>query len=217
MYWIGNPNLKPAQNNEFDVGLSSNYNRFSMNLDLYYRYIYDYITITQTQFSQQGQTINVNEYWNTNAYMNGANLSAKYFITDTLSVSSETSYVRGYQITNQAKHITSPNLPDIPPLREVLALKYDNKTYFGKIETILASTQDKVNTDLNENKVPGYGLVNVSGGINLKNGISVVLGVDNLLNQEYYMYNDYYSNPFNIGVNLPEPGRTFYINAQYSF
>jgi len=214
-YWIGNPNLKPAQNNEFDVGFSSNYNRFSMNLDLYYRYIYDYITITQTQFKQSGQTIN--EYWNTNAYMNGANLSAKYFITDTLSVSSETSYVRGYQITNQAKHITSPNLPDIPPLREVLALKYDNKTYFGKIETILASTQDKVNTDLNENKVPGYGLVNVSGGINLKNGISVVLGVDNLLNQEYYMYNDYYSNPFNIGVNLPEPGRTFYINAQYSF
>jgi len=212
-YWIGNPNLKPAQNNEFDVGLSSDYNRFSMNLDLYYRYIYDYITITQFS-NPKGK---INEYWNTNAYMNGANLSAKYFITDTLSVSSETSYVRGYQITNQAKHITSPNLPDIPPLREVLALKYDNKTYFGKIETILASTQDKVNTDLNEKKVPGYGLVNVSGGINLKNGISVVLGVDNLLNQEYYMYNDYYSNPFNTGVNLPEPGRTFYINAQYSF
>jgi len=83
-YWIGNPNLKPAQNNEFDVGFSSNYNRFSMNLDLYYRYIYDYITITQFSNPKGKIKGKINEYWNTNAYMNGANLRAKYFITDTL-------------------------------------------------------------------------------------------------------------------------------------
>ncbi len=148
--------------------------------------------------------------------MNGVNIGATYFITENISIDSKTSYVRGYQITNASKHITSPNLPDIPPLREVLSLRYDNHKYFGEIQTILASTQNNVNTDLKEQKVPGYALLNLKGGFNYKN-ISFTLGVDNVLNQEYYSYNDYYSNPFNQGIKLPEPGRTFYTNISYSF
>lgn len=211
-YWIGNPNLKPAQNNEVDIGFNSQYKAFNINLDTYYRYIKDYITITQ--FKSGKNTIN--EYWNTTAFMNGVNLMATYRITDNIKLNSETSYVRGYQITDTNKHITSPNLPDIPPLREVLSVKYDSKKYFGAVEVILASTQNNVNRDLHEQKIPGYGLVNLYGGINLQH-ISFTVGVDNALNQEYYSYNDYYSNPFNQGIKLPEPGRTFYINAQYSF
>ncbi|MGC9286589.1 MAG: TonB-dependent receptor [Hydrogenobaculum sp.] len=212
-YWIGNPNLKPAKNNEVDVGFSSKYDKFSLNLDAYYRYIEDYITITQFK---QGTNM-INEYWNTTAFMDGLNIDTSYRLTKTISLDSKTSYVRGYQITNKSKHITSPNLPDIPPLREILSLRYDDKKYFGTIETILDSTQNKVNTDLKEQKIPGYGIINVYGGLNLENGASITLGIDNLLNQEYYSYNDYYSNPFNEGVKLPEPGRTFYINVQYSF
>ncbi|MGC8588074.1 MAG: TonB-dependent receptor domain-containing protein, partial [Hydrogenobaculum sp.] len=159
----------------------------------------------------------INEYWNTTAFMDGLNIDTSYRLTKTISLDSKTSYVRGYQITNKSKHITSPNLPDIPPLREILSLRYDDKKYFGTIETILDSTQNKVNTDLKEQKIPGYGIINVYGGLNLENGASITLGIDNLLNQEYYSYNDYYSNPFNVGVKLPEPGRTFYINVQYSF
>ncbi len=214
--WIGNPDLKPAQNNEFDIGLNSSYNKFNFSLDAFYRYITDYITITQFPTTIMGKPYTVNEYWNTTVFMNGINIGAKYFITKNISINSKTSYTRGYQITNVSKHITSPNLPDIPPLREILSLRYDNKRYFGEIQTILAPTQNNVNTDLKEQKVPGYGLVNVSVGFNYK-GFSVSAGVDNLLNQEYYSYNDYYSNPFNQGVKLPEPGRTFYANVSYSF
>ena len=214
--WIGNPDLKPAQNNEFDIGLNSNYDSFALNLDAFYRYITDYITITQYNATIMGKAYAINNYWNTTAFMNGINIGAKYFITKNISIDSKTSYTRGYQITDASKHITSPNLPDIPPLREILSLRYDNKTYFTEIQTILASTQNNVNTDLHEQKVPGYGLVNISAGFNYK-GFNFSVGVDNLLNQEYYTYNDYYSNPFNIGIKLPEPGRTFYANLSYSF
>ncbi len=214
--WIGNPDLKPAQNNEFDVGLNSNYDKFKFSLDAFYRYITDYITITQFNAKVMNNPYVINEYWNTTAFMNGINIGATYFITNTLSLDSKTSYTRGYQITNTSKHITSPNLPDIPPLREVLSLRYDNHVYFGEVQTILASTQNNVNSDLKEQKVPGYALLNLKTGFNYKR-FTFTAGIDNALNQEYYSYNDYYSNPFNQGIKLPEPGRTFYTNITYSF
>jgi iron complex outermembrane receptor protein len=73
-----------------------------------------------------------------------------------------------------------------------------------------------VNSDINEFSTPGYGIMNIRGGYKYK-GVNFYAGVDNVLDKQYYDYLSYFRDPFNAGVLVPEPGRTFYVNVSYNF
>jgi iron complex outermembrane receptor protein len=128
------------------------------------------------------------------------------------------SYVQARKETKPEKNIRSSRVAEIPPLKTRLALRYDKGTYFGEVETILSATQYRVDTDLNEQRTSGYGVVNVKVGGNFK-GLTINAGIDNVFDKKYYEYLSYQRNPFAMppNVKVPEPGRTFYINASYTF
>ena len=210
--WLGNPNLDPVKNNEFDFGYKGNVGVLKVKVDTFYRYMTDYITLTKVKDSGKMYIL----YENTNAYMLGADAKLGYDFLSCLRFVSVTSYLFGHQNTDSGKHINSSNMPDLVPLRERFVVKFHKPAYAVEAETILSARQTRINSDVQEKPTPGYGILNLRASYKYK-GIYVETGVDNVFNKEYYSYTDYYSNPFNTGIKLPMPGRTYYLNVAYRF
>jgi iron complex outermembrane receptor protein len=59
-------------------------------------------------------------------------------------------------------------------------------------------------------------VVNVKVGGNFR-GFTITAGIDNVLDKKYFEHLSYQRDPFRIGVKVPEPGRTFYVNVSYTF
>lgn len=210
--WLGNPNLNTVKNNEFDFGFSGSFGKLRVKVNNFYRYINDYITLTKVKESGKVYVL----YENTDAYMYGSDAKVEYDILDSLRLTSTTSCVFGHQNTNSKKYIRSSNIPDLVPLRERIALKYHKSRYSFVVDSILSARQTRVNSDVGEKRTPGYGVVDMRASYNYR-GFHMEAGIDNIFNKEYYSYTDYYSNPFNTGIKLPEPGRTYYLNVAYRF
>ena len=210
--WLGNPNLDPVKNNEFDLGYKGNMGALKINLNAFYRYLTDYITLTKVKDNGKMYVL----YENTDAYMLGADVRLSYDLFDCLRLISTTSYLYGHQDTDGSKHINSSNMPDIVPLRERFVVKFHKPRYSVEAETILSARQTRVNSDVHEKPTPGYVLLNLRAEYKYR-GLFIEAGVDNVFDKEYYSYTDYYSNPFNTGVKLPLPGRTYYLNVAYRF
>lgn len=212
--WVGNPNLNPTKNDEIDAGFKLNGQKFLSNFDVYYRHLTNYIALTE--IDPNSSLLSARTYQNTDADMWGFEDSSTYRLIDNVDLKGTLSYVRGIQEIDLAKGIRSSDMYEIPPFRATLAAKYHKNAYFGEIEGVFAKTQNDVNSDINEFSTPGYGIMNIRGGYKYK-GVNFYAGVDNVLDKQYYDYLSYFRDPFNAGVLVPEPGRTFYVNISYNF
>uniref|UniRef100_A0A7C5SXK9 TonB-dependent receptor n=1 Tax=Thermocrinis ruber TaxID=75906 RepID=A0A7C5SXK9_9AQUI len=219
--WVGNPKLKPSKNTELDLGIKHSTDKALIKATAFYSYVQDYITVhNQSKVNNVPGVMNsqARSYENVNAQFFGGEVDLRLSLTQELFLFSGMSYVQARKETKPEKNIRSSRVAEIPPLKTRLALRYDNGTYFGEVETILSATQYRVDTDLNEQKTSGYGVVNIKVGGNFK-GFAINAGIDNVFDKKYYEYLSYQRNPFAMppNVKVPEPGRTFYINASYTF
>ncbi|GAB6072958.1 hypothetical protein JCM14244_13350 [Venenivibrio stagnispumantis] len=98
-----------------------------------------------------------------------------------------------------------------------MALKYDDGSMYGLVETIYSAKQTKVDTDLKEQETGSWVVFNVKAGYTYQKRLFIGGGVDNLFDKMYYSYLSYLRNPFRTGTKVPEPGRFIYLNASYSF
>ena len=135
---------------------------------------------------------------------------------DNLFLLGGASYVQGRKDTNSNLNIRDKDVAEVPPLKARLGLRYDTDLWFVEGETIATATQNRVDSDLKEQKTSGYGILNLKAGVNYRN-VSLTAGVDNVFDKKYYEHNSLVRNPFMIGDKVPEPGRTFYLNASYRF
>jgi len=83
-------------------------------------------------------------------------------------------------------------------------------------EAVASATQNRVDSDLREQKTSGWAIVNLKAGLSYR-GLTLNAGVENLFDKKYYSYLSYVRNPFATGVKVPEPGRSFYVSASYHF
>jgi len=219
--WVGNPELKPPRNTELDLGIKHSTDRTLIKATAFYSYVQDYITVhNQSKVNSVPGVMNsqARSYENVDAQFFGGEVDLRLSLTQELFLFGGMSYVQARKETKPGspKNINSSRVAEIPPLKTRLALRYDKGTYFGEVETILSATQNRVDTDLNEQRTSGYGVVNVKVGGNFK-GFTINAGIDNVFDKKYYEYLSYQRDPFATGVKVPEPGRTFYINASYTF
>lgn len=216
--WVGNPELKPSKNTELDLGIKYSTDRTLIKATAFYSFVQDYITV-----HKQGKVHNlpgpdVRSYENVDAQFFGGEVDLRLSLTQELFLFGGTSYVQARKETRPGppQNINSSRVAEIPPLKTRLALRYDKGVYFGEVETILSATQNRVDRDLNEQKTSGYGVVNVKVGGNFK-GFTISAGIDNVFDKKYFEHLSYLRDPFATGVKVPEPGRTFYVNASYTF
>jgi len=217
--WVGNPELKPSKNTELDLGIKHSTDKALIKATAFYSYVQDYITVhNQNKVNNVPGVMNsqARSYENVNAQFFGGEVDLRLSLTQELFLFGGMSYVQARKETKPEKNINSSNVAEIPPLKTRIALRYDKGSYFGEVETLLSATQYRVDTDLNEQRTSGYGVVNVKVGGNFK-GFTINAGIDNVFDKKYYEYLSYQRDPFRSGVKVPEPGRTFYINASYTF
>ncbi|GAB6066211.1 TonB-dependent receptor [Aquifex pyrophilus] len=219
--WVGNPELDPERNTEIDLGLKLKRTFFNGEIRTFFSYVKDYIYPYKVNAQSTGNPMNQNtkamSYTNIEAYFYGFEAKGTYAITYTFFIDGFVAYTRGKKKdTYPEKNIRDKDIAEIPPLTARIALRYDNGTFFGEVESLLASTQDNVDSDLNEKKTSGYGVINVKGGFR-KKGITIYGGVENVFDKLYYTHLSYVRNPFSSGVKVPEPGRTYYITVSYTF
>lgn len=214
--WVGNPELKPSKNTELDLGIKYSTDRTLIKATAFYSYVQDYITV-HNQFSPL-RNKSARSYENVDAQFFGGEVDLRLSLTQGLFLFGGMSYVQARKETkpDPLKNIRSSRVAEIPPLKTRLALRYDKGMYFGEVETILSATQNRVDTDLKEEKTSGYGVVNVKVGGNFR-GFTLSAGIDNVLDKKYFEHLSYQRDPFRSDFKVPEPGRTFYVNVSYTF
>ncbi len=215
--WVGNPLLNPVKNTELDTGIKWKHSRASGEVSFFFSYVRDFITLyRQDKLVDLVSGNTAMSYTNTDARLYGGEVNVVLALTDLLFLEGGLSYVRGNKDTDPAKNIRDRDIAEIPPLKGRFALRYDTGIYFGQLELLAQATQDKVDSDLNESKTPGWAIVNLKMGLE-KKGLRVYAGVENLFNKFYYEHLSYLRNPFSTGSKVPEPGRSLYINVAYVF
>ena len=111
--------------------------------------------------------------------------------------------------------IHNTNIPEMPPLRGTLALRYVQRRMFAEFGTLVADRQNRVDTDLMETPAPGYAVLNLKLGVTYSK-LRLNFGIDNMLDRFYYQNLSYSLSPFSAGIRLPEPGRKFFGEVRWT-
>jgi len=186
---------------------------------VFYSNVWDYITVHRQRRVNGNPVVaedSAYSYANVDARFYGLEADLRANLFDNFFLLGGASYVQGSKDTNSNLNIRDKDVAEVPPLKARLGLRYDTGFWFVEGETIATATQNKVDSDLKEQKTSGYGILNLKAGVNYKN-VALTAGVDNVLDKKYYEHNSLVRNPFMIGDKVPEPGRTFYLNASYRF
>ena len=218
--WVGNPNLKPSKNLELDLGVKHQTPKSLTKATVFVSYVWDYITLHRkdpvnppSNWPQNSQAMT---YANVDARFWGFELSSNYNVWKNLFLFGGVSYTEGRKDTKPSLNIKDKDVAEVPPLKGRLGLRYDTGLWFAEAELVASATQNKIDSDVNETKTSGYGIVNLKAGISYRN-FTLNAGVENLFDKKYYEHFSYVRNPFSTGVKVPEPGRSFYVSASYQF
>ena len=215
---LGNADLKPEHGYSADLGLRIWRDNFTLQSSIYVNRLTDMITETKGIFvyntaSDPGvyDTLPAILYTNINkALLYGFDLKAEYSIINNLTLSLTGSYVRGRNTSLKS------DLPLIPPLNGLLSVTYTYPAVgTASLTLIAANKQDKIAEG--ETKTDGYCRLDFSMNTRILKlgkacGLQLFAGIDNITNTEYT--NHLSTNRGSISV---EPGRNFYIRANFTF
>jgi iron complex outermembrane receptor protein len=217
--WVGNPALQPTGNTGVNLGVNYRVRRIMASIGVYHDRLTNFITVQeQRKINTVAGVMNTlaRSYENVDARMTSGEISLTYPLTDRLFASASASYTRGTKATDPARGITNPNIAEIHPVMGSLNLRYDRAVAFAEAQWIFSGRHVYVDTDLQEEPMPGYGLLNLHVGGQRKN-IRVTFALDNVFNLLYVDHMSYQRDPFRLGVRVREPGRNLYTNVSYRF
>ena len=198
----GNPLLNPTRNNEVDLGVKYATERFFVKAAIFNSSLEDCINLVQSGTTRS--------YININANIWGAEFGSQISLPYDLFLKGSLSYTEGKNTTGGRP------LSEMPPLKGMIALRYDVNTWFLEAAENFANNQDRVDVSLNEQATAGWMTTDLKGGYNYK-VLSVYAGIYNLLDKFYYTSLSYQRDPFASGVKVPENGRNFNITVAYKF
>jgi len=211
--FMGDPGIRPERSTQLDLWVEASYPRWAGSLNLFAQRIDDNITIQETDLPRQSpmSAPTVYRYVNGDARYQGVEASARVAVTDAWSVSTSTAWLRGEDVT-----LNEPVL-GASPWRGDLAVRWEPATdgRFLEISGRAVKGQDRVSTTRGELTTPGYGVLDLQGGLPLPGGIYFRAGVNNVLDREYVNHLNA-RNPFT-GLAVPEPGRVLFARMSVQF
>jgi outer membrane receptor protein involved in Fe transport len=211
---VGNPNLKPEQG--FFSNLSYQFQplrKLTLKADIFANYLFNLITATYQRYEKPNGEIVNNALVNTNideALFLGAEIDVFYWINSSFWIAANA----GYTYARDVKK--NEYLPQIPPLKGMLELNYRIKNLLTtSVSTNFAAKQWQ--TAKNEQQTDGYIVLNAaarSERIAMKSTyLQFFAGVDNIFNTAYYNH----LRTTRLGYAQAEPGRNFYVKAQFGW
>ncbi len=212
--YVGTDGLKETTNHEIDLGVEQSFGTFgSAKFKGFYSKLKDYIYHSRSAGEHQFDNIDATIY--------GAELSGAVYPMEALSVDFGLTYLRGKKDDLPVGH-TDKDLADITPLKGNLGVSYAylNDSY-ARVEFVAADSWDTFDSDTGEQKLGGYGIVNLKLSHDVTESFNLTAGIDNLFDKAYAVSNTYSDlTLLSTGTEvmlLNEPGRYAYINATYKF
>jgi iron complex outermembrane receptor protein len=208
---VGNPNLPIVRNTESTAGAVVRRGSSYIKPTLFYSDVNNYSLVNnQPLLNMSGMMpSSTRSYTNVDAHIYGGEISYAFRLPADFSLTGGGSYSKGTNERKPKAGVLSSNLPEMPPMRTWIALRYTHKFGFAEIGGTGVARQSLVDTDLNESPTAGHGLMDVKFGLRYwKLQASLVL--DNLLNNYYTEHLSYFRDPFASGVHVPEPERNFF-------
>jgi len=177
---IGNPNLQDEKGIGTEFFVYHKFDNFYFNLNVFRNQLNSYIISRNTGEINYATFLPIYKSTGVKALFYGIEGQLDWSIRNNFSVSASASYTRG-KIQN-----TGANLPQIPPLKGMVGLKYINNDLSVSLDCEMADAQNKVDTF--EEPTAGYAVLNSNiqfsiSGDKLVHNFS--LSIDNILNKEY--------------------------------
>lgn len=183
-YEVPTSDLKPERSKNIELGYKFHSKKVTASIAGYYMQLENLIT----RIKVDGQVINGYQVYQKEnveeAYIKGAEAELNWNVLNGLSVRSTISYTYGKNLTKNEP------MRRIPPLNGSSMVKYRSQHWFGAIEFLYASKQDRLaQGDKDDNRIPirgtpGWEVVNLYAGYQFQH-LKLNLGLQNLLNEDY--------------------------------
>lgn len=211
--WIGNPDLDPATNTEFQARVGGSTESVDYSLGGFYAFLGDYIYLA----SLPGAGSRVRTYENIDAELFGLDASLGWTVVESFRIEGSLAWQRGRKLT-LASGNNDRDLGEIPPLSGRVAGIWDfHEQASLTAETLLADAQEDLDTDLGEQRIDGYAILNLRLSWQVSDTFRLGVGVDNIFDETYAVNNAYLRDPFSAGVVVNEPGRFAYARLTARF
>ena len=216
--WVGNPDVEATTNTGASLQATWQGDGFFFAAALFDDTLRDAIVIhnQQRQHAVAGvKNTSAFSYANTGARKRGGEVTATATLSDVLFLTGHVAWVRGSKDTRPAIGITSPVLAEMPPLTARIAARWERRRVFAELEGVFAAAQDRVDSDLQEQPTPGWGIANLRVGARLQ-GFLLSVALNNVFDRFYYEHLSYLRDPFRSGARVPEPGRALSMALSYT-
>ncbi|MCW9707094.1 TonB-dependent receptor [Fodinibius salsisoli] len=211
--FVGNPSLDPERSTQADMWISAAYPKWNFSLNAFARQMDNYITIRSTDLPKRLPLSpeTVFQYTNGSAQFWGLDATTSYRLVEPLKVKAGLSYLWG-----EDKKLEQPAL-GVSPFTADAGLRYEATQLPLSIEGTVhfVDQQDRVAILKGETTTDAYITADLQVGATIWKQLSLQAGVKNITDVQYVNHLNA-KNPFS-GQPIPEPGRVFFADLQFTF
>ncbi|MDR9498656.1 MAG: TonB-dependent receptor [Hydrogenovibrio sp.] len=216
--WVGNPNIKPEEHNQLDLGLGKATSTYSWNLGVWYDKVNNYI-LRDLAVNQHDNGVKTSldgkseTYVNVDAQLYGLDLDGSIELTRQLKVGGQFSLTKGRN-TSDSRDIAMISAPT----GNVFAQYRQNDWHLGgRFNFALEQTDvDEDYTSSSFGETPAWSTLDLYGGMQINRTFSVQAGIDNVFDHAYYDHLSYDPVAADIYKNN-EPGRNVWAKVNATF
>jgi len=183
--YIGGLDLDEERSNEITIGFGRDVGRVTISPQVFYKRVDGYIQgvpSTNMVANMVAQMMSGNpalQFSNVDAEIYGADIAWKFELTDQWYLDGIASYARGKRTD------VDDNLYRLAPPNASIGATWENDNLSVTTEIVAYTKQDKVSVFNNEQRTPGYELVNAALIWSPTDSLRVEARVDNLLDETY--------------------------------
>ena len=200
----GNLDLEPERTLTLELGTRVQQERFQLESSFFATFVDDLIVgVEESPFDDDQTNINAAE-----AFILGAELEAKYHLTDSWSLNGFLTWQFGdvtrQEFINQSDgEITEP-VSRLSPLRGSLALRYQDPSekWWAELRGIAAARADRLSaSDLNDderippNGTPSYFALHLKGGWKVSDNLEFTATLNNLTDEDFRIHGSGFNEP----------------------
>ncbi len=219
--YLGNPNLKPEVNNQFEIGFNGKNEKtnFNYSASFYYSKFENYIvgvidpTINR-KYMPMAEPRFVKVFENLDdSYKTGFEAMTQVDFLSDYYFKAEAAYV--YTKNNDF----GESLPLTPPFNASFTLGLKRNKYWANIRYNVTSKQENIAESFGETETDGYQTIDVRLGLKPMKNFSIGVAALNVFDEAYNNHLNFsFTNQENFGrTPITEPGRNFSAFIQYEF
>jgi iron complex outermembrane receptor protein len=219
--YVGNPFLKPEQNNQFELAFKHKKESLNFGVSVFYSIMKDYISAVVRDGDPDFHKVFTSPFTYAKQFVNVDANQAGFDAYFNYKINSNLEFVSDIAYTKATNETFDEPLAQIAPLSTQIGVKYGKKNYWIDLRTRFVAEQDQLATSFGETEItPSYNTTDLRLGIEPIKGLKLGAAILNIFDTAYYNHTNFsFINTVDnvVGDRIYEPGRSFSIFAKYGF